>query len=286
MAVYQVQANGQAPPGLSSGDYVNTAGGMYMVTNPGAIGAKYNANSGYWSVKADGNSQGSSVQSALTTAQKVAADNTAQSQSFAREQMSFQREQNAKAMDFNSNEAQKNRDWQQSMSNTAHQREVKDLIAAGLNPILSAMGGSGASTTSGATASGVTSSGSSGQVDTSYNSLISGLVSTILNNQTSLDIAKLQASVNQYMADSNRIATLGSAATSAGALLGATNKNNETSKYLQQQTINNPTTMFGAMNKGILSLDALWQGLFGGTNSSKSVSYDKSKLANMNRLAR
>lgn len=124
---------------------------------------------------------------------------------FNAEQAQLQREwteqQTAKAMQFNRIEAKKNRDWQEMMSNTAHQREIRDLLAAGLNPVLSAMNGNGAAVTSGATASGVVGSGSKADADTSTSGAIVNLLGSILAAQTSLQNANINARTQEAVAD-------------------------------------------------------------------------------------
>lgn len=115
---------------------------------------------------------------------------------------------------FNSAEAQKQRDFQKEMSNTAHQREMADLKAAGLNPVLTATGGDGASTPSASSASSGTASGDGAKLLAGISSMINsaGSMTATMNSPNEL------AYKSKIYNDSNKLM---SSAVSVAKALGA-----------------------------------------------------------------
>lgn len=99
----------------------------------------------------------------------------------AKEQMEFQRHMANSAQKFSQDSAREQMGFQERMASTQHQREINDLKAAGLNPILS-MGGSGASAPSGASATGVSASGASASGRTAhYENIMANVVNSALS---------------------------------------------------------------------------------------------------------
>lgn len=219
---------------------------------------------------------------ALSILTRNASQNSALSALMAAEQRDWQERQNALAMQFNASEAAKSRSWQEYMSNTAHQREINDLKAAGLNPVLSAMGGNGASVTSGATASGVTSAGAKGEVDTSVNAALVQILGSVLSAQTQLQTANVNARTQEAVADkytamehivaqisaeaSKYGAQLSADASKYGAQLGYAGSKyaSDTNRYATDQNIANPNNFYGLVREIVKGAT--------GADSAKSVS--------------
>lgn len=167
----------------------------------------------------------------LDRIRQISESNTAQSAGMAAELRDWQTKQNKKVMDFNAAEAQKNRDWQEMMSNTAHQREIADLQAAGLNPVLSAMGGNGASVTSGATASATAPSGAKGEVDQSFALSMMNFLNNIMGYATTTAAAGINAGATLGAANIGANASIQNAQTAASAAILGHYLSADASKY-------------------------------------------------------
>lgn len=192
--VFGTDGKGNAAAGAGVGDYVNTAGGLYKVVSPGTYGANYNPKNGLWSLKVDPNNTG--------YAQAGVDERVDKNNAFNAEQANIARDWsltlNAKQNAFNASEAAKAREWSERMANTAHQREVQDLIKAGLNPILAA--NNGAVTPSAVSASGSTPSSSMASADPSSPQALASMTSSLTSKLASIASATIAADASRSVA--------------------------------------------------------------------------------------
>lgn len=168
---------------------------------------------------------------AADKANDFSAAQTAQQMDFQREQAAISRDFNAnqaiqaadwtnraqdKAMQFNREEADRQRGWSEALSNSAYSRAMADMRHAGLNPILAYSQG-GASSPGGASASigsggfsGGSSSAPSGSAATGQKADVENIVSPAVASamqasQLVLGLRQLEANIDRTKAETSRI---------------------------------------------------------------------------------
>lgn len=120
---------------------------------------------------------------------ELQSDNNAAAMMMALQQQEAAQSSAREAMKFSADQAQLARDFEERMSNTAYQRAVSDMKAAGINPALAYSQG-GASTPSGFAASGNSASMASADID---NDTIKSILSEYMQNQTAVQVASINS---------------------------------------------------------------------------------------------
>ena len=107
----------------------------------------------------------------------------------------------AKERQYNAEQAQLQRDWEEYMSNTSYQRAIKDMEAAGINPALAITNG-GASTPTATNAKTGTTNGALAQNITAAANLIKAINQIDINNKEKIkpnDVISTAASLMKIL---------------------------------------------------------------------------------------
>lgn len=169
--------------------------------------------------------QGTFNQASANQANSIGTDRIAEQYQFNAAQSAlannFSQEQFNRAMAFNAEEAQKQREWAEHMEATKYQRAVKDMSAAGLNPVLAVTGGGISTGTGGSSAASV----SAPQGQAASGGLMNGISASEGNYTGQMEymggmLGLLAAAISGLGSAESALGQLGNAGVEIGKALG------------------------------------------------------------------